>query len=103
MNWLRNIFFGRTFGVKRNPSWVSIRNEFIKVYSVCAVCDGKRRLEVHHITPIHKDKEKELDWSNLITLCRPHHFWFGHLGSWFSHNPSILFDAKIWNEKIKNR
>jgi hypothetical protein len=45
----------------------------------------------------------ELDRANLITLCRDHHFWFGHLGSWSSWNANVREDAAIWRAKIANR
>ena len=30
-------------------------------------------LQVHHIVPIEKDKDRKLDSNNLITLCSYHH------------------------------
>ena len=54
--------------------------------------------------PVHVDPSKELDESNLITLCDKYcHFIFGHLMSWHSWNTDILSDAQLFNEKINNR
>lgn len=89
----------------RDRRWESVRQNHIKKNSICRVC-GKRKssdLEVHHIRPYHLYPELELDPSNLITLCRIHHFWFGHLGDWSAYNPAVVNDCLLANGKIKNR
>ena len=99
---LNLIWSGRTFGSKRSSKWRYVRKQHIVLNPSCAVCLKKGRF-VHHIFPFHKFPLRELDEDNLITLCRVHHFWFGHLGSWHSWNENILKDAKEWSERISKR
>jgi hypothetical protein len=61
----------------------------------CAVClcprdpvTGKQN-DVHHVVPVHVDPERAADPTNLVTLCRLHHFLVGHLRSWKLHNPNV--------------
>jgi len=69
--------------------WPKIRKTFIIVNNVCEICGKKKGLEVHHKQPFHLYPELELDSGNLATLCRKHHFIFGHLEYWKSYNPQI--------------
>lgn len=57
---------------------------------------------MHHCIPFHLGGEELAD-ENLITLCRDHHFWFGHLGDYKAWNPTVREDAAVWREKIKAR
>lgn len=89
---------------KRSSQWPKIRKKYLEKNPNCAICGSKVKPEVHHIIPVHVDPSKELDESNLITLCDKYcHFIFGHLMSWHSWNTNILSDAQIFNEKINNR
>jgi len=90
-------------GCKRDPRWSGVQKAFLLRNPACAVCGARKGLNVHHIVPFHVDPSKELLESNLITLCRVHHEWWGHLGDWKSYNVDIIKDALAWNEKIKNR
>ncbi len=103
--WLTNLFDRATIrlGAARSPQWREVRNKFIKEHPLCAVCGTKKKLEAHHVRPYHEFPALELDESNLIVLCREHHFLFGHFLSWFSHNPDVVSDSKIWYDKIKGR
>lgn len=89
----------------RSPGWPKARAAHLKLYPRCAVCDGRKDLEVHHVVPVSwpGGKELELASSNLLTLCGPHHLWHGHLGSWFSRNPDVREDAAAWLAKIQSR
>lgn len=87
-------------GVKlqpRSPEWPRVRAAHLKVQPDCAVCGGTEQVEVHHIVPFHIDKTKELDPTNLITLCeKPSHnchFVFGHFWNWTNSNPQVQEDA----------
>lgn len=96
-------------GSKRSREWPKVRSEVLKCHPNCAVCNGVKKLEVHHIVPFHLDKTKELDILNLIVLCEAKdkgincHLAFGHFGSYKSHNENVREDAKTWNNKLKNR
>jgi len=92
----------RTFGARRSSEWRDVRNSFARKNPTCAVC-GKKPIQVHHKKPFHLQPELELDPTNLISLCRQHHLWFGHLGSYYSYNDTIEKDAELWYNKIKSR
>lgn len=93
----------RATGVPRSNQWPRVRQAHLTAHPCCEVCGTKGNLEVHHIVPFHIDKSKELEPSNLITLCQDHHLLFGHLMSWQSYNPDIIEDVKLWRKKIANR
>ncbi len=98
---------GPNFGATRSAKWPQVQKAFIALHPVCAVCDKKgtllNPLNVHHQHPFHVHPELELDPNNLITLCRIHHLWWGHLGNWASWNDTVSDDAKLWEAKIANR
>lgn len=103
MNWLHSLFQDRTFGAVRDPRWPTARKFHLKIQDKCQACGKKKSLEVHHITPVHKDPSKELNPQNLITLCSTCHLLFGHLGSWYSHNEFVKEDSLVMRSKILNR
>ena len=96
-------------GAGRSSKWPKVRAEFLRVHPNCEVCGGKgtflKPLNIHHIIPVSFDiaRKYELDYTNLITLCRDDHLTFGHLKKFSSQNPDILEDVKIWQMKILNR
>jgi 5-methylcytosine-specific restriction enzyme A len=79
--------------VERSPLWAGIRKKFLKTQPKCQYCGGLESLEVHHVIPFHIDRTKELDKTNLITLCEAEnkqcHLRIGHFGSWKKINPDI--------------
>ena len=112
MNWWKKLYLRITITqaqplpeliVCRHPRWSGVRADYLYIFPFCAVCETKLELEVHHILPVQFFPEYELMWGNLLTLCRPHHFAFGHLLDWKAWNPDVLRDVQIWNRKIKNR
>jgi 5-methylcytosine-specific restriction enzyme A len=93
-------------GAKRSSKWPTVRKHHLERNPTCAVCGGIEKIEVHHIIPFHIDESKELDASNLITLCEGKkfvncHLMFGHLGSYRSLNPNVVGDASIWHDKLQ--
>jgi 5-methylcytosine-specific restriction protein A len=88
----------------RSPKWSTIRKIHLKDNPRCAACGRDSKLEVHHIEPVHKNPDRELDPSNLITLCdNPCHIVFGHLLNYKSWNSDVVENCKQYLEKIKNR
>lgn len=71
------------------------------------MCNGIRKLEVHHMLPFHLFSQKELDPKNLITLCEDGightncHLIFGHLGNFKNYNKTVVEDSRHWFEKFK--
>lgn len=102
-NFIYNIFIDRAFGIPRSNQWDSVRKSFIENNPFCGVCETRSNLEVHHIKPFHLNQDLELTISNLITLCRDHHYLFGHFLNWSSYNPNVISDVELWNTKIKTR
>ncbi len=90
-------------GAARSSQWPAVERAHLAEHPECAVCGSKEQLNVHHVVPFHVRPDLELERSNLITLCRNHHFWWGHLGSWRSWNPDVREDAAIWRKKIEGR
>jgi 5-methylcytosine-specific restriction endonuclease McrA len=88
----------------RSPKWGEVRKEHLKKQPYCQACGSTKKLEVHHIEPFHVNPAKELDPSNLITLCDKYcHYAIGHLMDYKSWNPNIVEDAKVYLDKVKNR
>lgn len=87
----------------RSSGWRKVRDEYLFEYPECRVCKTTKNLEVHHIRPVNYYPELELVWDNLITLCRDHHFLYGHLLNWRAWNPNVIEDVEIWNKKIEDR
>jgi len=91
----------------RSSRWTEVRNNFVKKHPVCEACGTSAALNVHHVEPFHVRPELELDESNLITLCREHHFRIGHdpdgpwrpkKPSWLASNPMVRFHAEQFKE-----
>lgn len=79
--------------VKRSTKWPYWRRKHLKTENSCQWCGAIGFLQVHHIVPVHVDSSKELELSNLITLCEtPNHNCHrrvGHLGAWIRWNPKV--------------
>ena len=58
--------------------------------SICQMCGTRKQLHVHHIMPWHVSEELRYSFDNLITLCQPDHFRFGHWLDWKQYNPNIV-------------
>lgn len=88
----------------RSPKWKNIREKHLSEYPSCAVCGRSLKVEVHHIEPVHLNPDRELDPTNLITLCdSPCHIVFGHFMDYKSWNPNVVKDSMVYFNKYKNR
>jgi len=100
-----NLAEAKTIVAARSTKWRTVRNNFLEKNPKCAVCGSEENLIAHHIIPVHIDKSKELDETNLMPLCQNKtmncHFIFGHLLNWTKHNPDVIKDSKIWETKLK--
>ena len=89
---------------KRSSKWPKVRKAYVKIHSCCEICGRKKGVEVHHKKDFSTYPDLELEFDNLISLCRKRcHLLFGHLLNWKSINPTVATDAWWWNEKIENR
>lgn len=90
---------------KRSPVWHHARAIHLHNHPACAACGGTENVEVHHIHPYHLFPEKELDQSNLITLCehpgRNCHYCFGHAYNWHGYVPTVAEDAVRHSQHVK--
>ena len=92
------------FDSSRSSQWSKVRKKYLEKHPTCEACGRDDDIEVHHITPVHVNPEKELDETNLISLCGKYsHFTFGHLMDWKSWNVNVREDAESYHNKIKNR
>ena len=87
----------------RSYKWKKVREDHISKQPLCQGCGRSNHLEVHHIEPFHLNPEKELDASNLITLCKFCHFHIGHLTDWKSWNKEVIRDCEVYLDKVKNK
>lgn len=69
--------------------WQKTRKAHIAIDPVCNMCSASKEAEVHHIRPWHLFADLRFNHENLITLCRPCHFRFGHGRNWKKWNPLI--------------
>ena len=97
-------FFKKIRYAVRSPKWQAVRKEHIKNNPNCIACGRNKKVEAHHIEPVHVWPEKELNPSNLVTLCDdPCHLIFGHLMNYKSWNEYIINDSKEYLDRIQNR
>ena len=94
----------KTQGVKRSPKWPALRRKWLKKFSACAYCLGEVSLEVHHVLPFHLFPARELDETNLMTLCEAKgkncHLNIGHLGSWAKYNKKVQSECLAHRREI---
>jgi len=70
--------FRSTYKWQQKTNDIKERDKFLcrcciaNIYGTYQVFNHKK-LEVHHIVPLHEDYDKRLDDDNLITLCCFHH------------------------------
>lgn len=91
-------------GVPRSPQWNSVRRKHLLAQPSCQACGNTKNLSVHHIEPFHLRPDRELDLSNLLTLCEdgPNcHLTFGHLRDWSQYNPQVVGDAALYLSRLK--
>lgn len=88
----------------RSSKWKTVRKDHLSKHSECAACGRKDNLEVHHIEPYHVNPDRELDPTNLITLCDDYcHFVFGHLMDYRSWNANVVEDCQAYKQKRELR
>ena len=88
----------------RSGKWSKVRQEHLKEHPSCAACGRSKKVEVHHIEPVHINPDRELDPSNLITLCDDAcHFIFGHFTDWKSWNKNVVEDSSVYYKRYINR
>lgn len=93
------------WGEPRSSKWSAVRAEHVQHHPDCIACGSRLQLNVHHVQPFHVHPELELEPSNLVTMCREHHFRIGHdpdgpwgpiKPGWSKSNPRVREDSKRW-------
>lgn len=83
---------------ERSSKWPKVRAAYMRGNPVCEACGATCDLEVHHIAIFSEEPERELDPTNLITLCRSDHLKLGHKcedghTNWKCGNPNVRDEA----------
>jgi hypothetical protein len=95
-------------GDPRSSQWPKVRATYLQSHPICEACGQKDHLNVHHVIPFHNDPSKELDPTNMITLCTDGpgnmncHLVIGHAGNFRGHNVKVREDAKRVREMLKS-
>lgn len=91
---------------RRSSRWPAVRKIHLQSFPRCEVCGTRRNVEVHHWLPFHLFPDKELEFSNLISLCESSshncHFIVGHCLDWQKYNANVWDDAKYLKKMLKN-
>jgi len=104
INFLRDLFDPAVFsGARRSRTWRKTKREFAKIHPKICPFGCTKKIELHHKVPFHVAPHLEEVFSNLMWLCRKHHFEWGHLNNFHSHNMDVVADTEWFKEKIKNR
>ena len=90
--------------LSRAGGWRKVRARRIEIDGgKCRACGRKVNLQVHHIRPFNMQPDRELELSNLVTLCGRCHILLGHLDNWKSRNDDVLPDADYTMRRITGR
>lgn len=91
----------------RSPKWPALQRDHLSRFPNCAACGRTAKVVVHHMIPVHVDPTKELDPTNLLTLCEwPSlncHLCFGYLGDFRSWNVNVVQDAQTHLGEVQKR
>ena len=95
-------------GARRSKHWRKTRKGHLKENPRCELCNGNKKITVHHVVPFHLAPDLELDSENLITLCQGKkelncHLIFGHVGSFQKCNFSVRNDVREWCDKMDSK
>lgn len=99
IKFLKEFFFGQP----RSGKWPALRDKLIEQDKECLACGSEKDLTCHHIIPFSKNKDLELEISNLIVVCKDCHYTFCHLRSWRSYNIHAIKDCREFRLKVEYR
>lgn len=82
---------------RRSSRWPAVERHHLMLHPACAACGGREKVQAHHIIPFHVAPDRELDPTNLLSLCETKaprcHLEVGHHGAWRRWNPDAVKDA----------
>ena len=77
---------------KRHKWWNKLKQKYLQENPKCEWC-GQDADTVHHIIPVHVNRDLEMEESNLMSLCdnrtRKCHFIVAHYCHWVKYNDKI--------------
>ena len=85
----------RSFNIPSEYEITKAKNVYRETHPKCEVCGAKSNITngnqnpVHHRIPVHVSPELSATQTNLVTLCRRHHFWVGHCGNYRAYNENL--------------
>lgn len=88
---------------KRVPAWAAFQAAHLAQEPKCAACEATNKLVAHHIIPVTVNPKRELDPTNLITLCSRCHLVFGHLMCADCYNPDVRKMTEEYRAKFRKR
>jgi 5-methylcytosine-specific restriction protein A len=95
------------FAQPRSGRWPTVRKRHLEDFPACAACGVRAPVSVHHVIPFHVDPDRELDPSNLITLCetvgRSCHFVHGHGLDWRAYMIHVKVDTALMFQRLQDR
>lgn len=101
LGWLRRLTESFT-GAPRSGQWPRVRKEHLRRFPTCAACGRSKDMEVHHVEPFSVAPDRELDPTNLVTLCaEPCHQLFGHCRDWRRSNRFVREDAAAFLHRMR--
>jgi len=91
VNLARHVAHAWATAATRSPQWRALEKRWLLEQPVCQACGGARLLNVHHVVAFEHDPSRELDPTNLLTLCawRGCHLAYGHGSSFRQYVPSV--------------
>lgn len=69
----------------RSWRWPPLRREHLRQNPKCVWC-RKKATTVHHVNPVARFPEQELNPDNLASMCKRCHFVIGHMCNWNDYN-----------------
>ena len=94
-------------GGKRHKNWRKESSLYRKEQPLCEFGMHNPTLlnpiNTHHIEDFSTYPEKEMVKSNWMNVCRFHHLYHCHFGSWRSINSNVREEVKAHTLRVKNR
>lgn len=77
----------------RSPHWRTVSTAFLLEHPACAACGTRRLVVAHHVQPVSRRPELELDPESLLAGCFRDHLHVYHGGAYRAWNPRAREDA----------
>jgi hypothetical protein len=97
-----NLSMSSATALLRSSLYLSGIKEKVKLRdgNKCVLCASVLSLQVHHIIPLSKNSDLNLNMDNLVTLCKICHVTKAHKDSWVNVDPDIQTELLLYIQKI---